>query len=88
MSDSVNIVFLAAGKGTRLKVDIAKPLIELLGAPLVDYVIDGIEEFEEKENLQTKYGFVVGYKKDEVESFVRQRLPQDKIEFAQLSEKK
>ncbi len=82
MSDSVNIVFLAAGKGTRLKVDIAKPLIELLGAPLVDYVIDGIEEFEEKENLQTKYGFVVGYKKDEVESFVRQRLPQDKIEFA------
>ena len=39
MSDSIGIVILAAGKGTRLKIDTPKPLCPVMGKTLVDYVI-------------------------------------------------
>jgi bifunctional UDP-N-acetylglucosamine pyrophosphorylase/glucosamine-1-phosphate N-acetyltransferase len=76
------MVILAAGKGTRLKIDIAKPLCLALGSPIVDYVIDGLQRFCNKTKLKSTYGFVVGYKKNEVKNFIEQRLPSEELEFA------
>jgi len=45
MSDDIGIVILAAGKGTRLKMDIPKPLAPLSDRVLLDYVIDSCKDF-------------------------------------------
>lgn len=45
MTDSTSIVILAAGKGTRLKMDIPKPLAPLHDKKLIDYVIESAKDF-------------------------------------------
>ena len=35
-----SVIILAAGKGTRLKSELAKPLHQVAGRPLIDWVID------------------------------------------------
>ncbi len=37
---TIDVVILAAGKGTRMVSDLPKPLHPLLGKPLINYVID------------------------------------------------
>ncbi len=37
---TIDVVILAAGKGTRMKSDLPKPLHPLLGKPLIDYVVN------------------------------------------------
>lgn len=39
---TVDVVILAAGKGTRMKSDLPKPLHPLLGNPLIKYVVDTV----------------------------------------------
>jgi len=39
-------VILAAGKGTRLGLDIPKAMVEVAGKPLISYVIDGMRKAE------------------------------------------
>lgn len=70
MSDSFNMVTLAAGKGTRLKIDLAKPLCPALGRKIVDYVIEGLLKFSEDENIKNYLGFVVGHQKEKVEQHI------------------
>lgn len=45
MADLTSIVILAAGKGTRLKMDVPKPLAPLHNKTLIDYVIDSAKDF-------------------------------------------
>ena len=42
MTESVAIV-LAAGKGTRMKSDLPKVLVEVCGRPMIEYVIDALK---------------------------------------------
>ncbi len=42
--DNVRVVILAAGKGTRMKSDMLKPLHCLRGKPLIEYVVRAVEE--------------------------------------------
>lgn len=35
-------IVMAGGRGTRLKVDVEKPLFKLHGKPLIKYVLDNI----------------------------------------------
>jgi len=61
-------VVLAAGKGTRMKSDLPKVLIEICGRPMIEYVLDALETV----------GFdrvvvVVGYRADDVKHALRHR---------------
>ncbi|HET6880756.1 MAG TPA: NTP transferase domain-containing protein [Pirellulales bacterium] len=58
-------VVLAAGKGTRMKSELPKVLIEVCGRPMIDYVLDAVGEAGVDEAL-----VVVGYRAD----LVRQAL--------------
>lgn len=44
MTDKISLVILAAGKGTRLKMEIPKPLAPLADKTLVDYVIESCKD--------------------------------------------
>jgi bifunctional UDP-N-acetylglucosamine pyrophosphorylase/glucosamine-1-phosphate N-acetyltransferase len=70
MTDKMNIVLLAAGKGTRLKQNLAKPLCKALGTSLVDYVVRELEKFSASEKLIPNYNFVIGYQKEVVEEHI------------------
>ena len=37
-------IVLAAGKGTRMKSDLPKVLFEVCGRPMIDYVLDALDE--------------------------------------------
>jgi bifunctional UDP-N-acetylglucosamine pyrophosphorylase/glucosamine-1-phosphate N-acetyltransferase len=71
MADKMNIVLLAAGKGTRLKQNLAKPLCKALGTPLVDYVVRELESFAASSHIKPNYNFVIGYQKDNVEKHIK-----------------
>lgn len=58
-------VVLAAGKGTRMKSDLPKVLIEVCGRPMIDYVLDALSKAGVEKVL-----VVVGYRSD----LVRQTL--------------
>ncbi|MCO4753217.1 MAG: bifunctional N-acetylglucosamine-1-phosphate uridyltransferase/glucosamine-1-phosphate acetyltransferase [Bacteriovoracaceae bacterium] len=70
MADSLGIVILAAGKGTRLKMDVPKSLCPLQGSPLVDHVLSNLYEFLNEYKLEANISLVVGHKKEEVEKDV------------------
>ncbi len=40
MSDTIGLVILAAGKGTRMKIDTPKALAKTAGKCLLDYVVE------------------------------------------------
>jgi len=67
MSDSLAIV-LAAGKGTRMESDLPKVLVPLAGRPMIDYVLDVLEQTGFAQIL-----VVVGYKADLVREALRGR---------------
>ena len=52
-------IVLAAGKGTRMQSELPKVLVQAQGRPLVDYVLDALDEagFEQKV-------VVIGYRAD------------------------
>lgn len=60
MSRKIAVV-LAAGKGTRMKSELPKVLIEICGRPMIDYVLDALEAagFD-------RIVVVVGYRADDV----------------------
>jgi bifunctional UDP-N-acetylglucosamine pyrophosphorylase/glucosamine-1-phosphate N-acetyltransferase/UDP-N-acetylglucosamine pyrophosphorylase len=50
-------IVLAAGKGTRMKSELPKVLVEVLGRPMIDYVLDALEQAGVDQTL-----VVVGYR--------------------------
>jgi bifunctional UDP-N-acetylglucosamine pyrophosphorylase/glucosamine-1-phosphate N-acetyltransferase len=75
MADLINTVLLAAGKGTRLKIEIPKPLCPVLGRTLVDYVIDGLISFSDESKVNLEYNFVVGHEKEQVQNYIDKNHP-------------
>ncbi|WP_034722229.1 NTP transferase domain-containing protein, partial [Bacteriovorax sp. DB6_IX] len=63
MSNNIAVVILAAGKGTRLKMDVPKPLAPLHKRVLLDYVLDSVD------GLGDIY-LITGHQNDLVESHV------------------
>ena len=86
MADSVGIVILAAGKGTRLKMDVAKALCPLRGKVLVDHVLENLEKFASAIEIEADMTMVVGHKKEEVQSCVEKNWPE--VSFAWQREQK
>lgn len=72
MSDSIGIVILAAGKGTRMKIDAPKALARASGKPLLDYVVEASLDFASHSSLKAEIGVVVGHKKELLEEWLNQ----------------
>ena len=64
MTNTVQIIILAAGKGTRMKSELPKVLIPLHGTPIIKHLLNTIESIENKP-FSTPY-IVVGHGKEEV----------------------
>lgn len=54
-------IVLAAGKGTRMKSELPKVLVEVCGRPMIDYVLDALQASGVDETI-----VVVGYRADDV----------------------
>ncbi len=77
MKKSIAVV-LAAGKGTRMKSDLPKVLIEVCARPMIDYVLDALDATGVDEVL-----VVVGYRAD----LVRQALAgRPRVRFVEQTE--
>lgn len=70
MADTIGLVILAAGKGTRMKVDTPKALAPTCGRTLLDYVVDATLKFAENSGLKAEVGLVVGHKKELLEEWL------------------
>lgn len=74
MSDKINAVILAAGKGTRLKINTPKPLCPALGRNLVDFVVEGISNFSNSTGTYINFGIVVGHEKELVKGHIQENF--------------
>jgi bifunctional UDP-N-acetylglucosamine pyrophosphorylase/glucosamine-1-phosphate N-acetyltransferase len=88
MSDSIGLVILAAGKGTRMKIETPKALVKTSGRCLLDYVVDAALEFAAKASLQGEIGLVVGHKKELLEAWLDQHTHKAKLKIAWQKEQK
>ena len=70
------VAVLAAGKGSRLKVDTPKPILPICGRPMIHYVLDAFKSFSKECFL----GVVVGHEKEQVRSSTQTGC--NNIEFA------
>jgi bifunctional UDP-N-acetylglucosamine pyrophosphorylase/glucosamine-1-phosphate N-acetyltransferase len=88
MSNSIGIVILAAGKGTRMKTDTPKALSQCAGNPLLDYVLRAALQFAEKSSLKAVVGVVVGHRKELLEQWWENHQQKSSIKLAWQREQK
>lgn len=65
--NDLEIIILAAGKGTRMGDTKPKVLTEIKGRPMLTYLLDAVQKFHKKEPI-----IVLGYKADEVKGAIGQ----------------
>lgn len=82
IKDSIGIVILAAGKGTRMKIETPKALVPALGKPLLDYVVDAALVFAETSSLKAEVGVVIGHKKELLEAWHGQHQRKGSLKLA------
>ncbi len=83
-------VILAAGEGRRLKLNgTPKPLAPICGKRLVDFPIQVIEKFYQSQEEIGETTVVVGYKREEVESYLNSRYGKcDDLSYVHQKEQK
>ena len=86
MADKIGVAILAAGEGTRLKMDVAKPLAPLQGRVLVDFPIDECQKFIKSKRLKSLICAIIGHGKEKVKAHVQSRWPD--VCFAEQKEQK
>lgn len=79
MSDKIGLVILAAGKGTRLKLDIPKALSPIQGRTLIDYVISAASGLQDRLQQKIPISIVVGHMREAIEKHVSERYSGDQI---------
>jgi bifunctional UDP-N-acetylglucosamine pyrophosphorylase / glucosamine-1-phosphate N-acetyltransferase len=79
--DKIGVVILAAGQGTRLKVEMAKPMVPLRGRRLVDYPLKAALDFLEATG-PGRIGIVLGHKKEELRSYLDDNYAHVNLTFA------
>ncbi len=82
MGDSIGLVILAAGKGTRMKIETPKALAKTAGKTLLDYVIDASLDFVKFHSLKAEIGLVIGHKKELLEEWIDQHPEKNKLKTA------
>jgi bifunctional UDP-N-acetylglucosamine pyrophosphorylase/glucosamine-1-phosphate N-acetyltransferase len=88
MSDTIGLVILAAGKGTRMKIDTPKALAKTCGRSLLDYVVDGCLKFASESSLKAEIGLVVGHRKELLEEWLASHPNKDQLKTAWQKEQK
>jgi len=78
MNDAVAVV-LAAGMGTRMKSDLPKVLVQVLGRPMIEYVLDALAAAGVQRTI-----VIVGYRADDVKQLLASRRG---VEFALQAER-
>ncbi len=82
MSDSIGVIILAAGKGTRMKVPTPKALMPALGKSLLDYVIEEGFLFAKQAKLPCEVGVVVGHLKEQLIEHLQIKFPNSPLKTA------
>ncbi len=70
------VIIMAAGKGKRMKSNLPKVLHNLAGKPILNYVLDTVDQLEAKRKI-----LIVGYKSDKIRELIG-----DKIEYVKQKE--
>ena len=70
------VIIMAAGKGKRMKSNLPKVLHNLAGKPILNYVLDTVDQLEAKRKI-----LIVGYKSDQIRELIG-----DKIEYVEQKE--
>ncbi len=70
---SVTAIVLAAGKGTRMKSEVAKVLHPVCHNPMLWYVLESAREVTDEQLV------VIGYGKEQVEAFIQDRYPKSSV---------
>lgn len=73
LSDKIGFAILAAGKGTRTKLDKPKVLLPIFERSLIEYVLTEIEKYTLNVSYESIIGIVVGHKAAEVQKFVEEK---------------
>lgn len=79
-------IVLAGGQGTRMKSSLPKPMVGILGQPILSYILDTIVDFSSQVEVEQKIGVVVGHKKEMITDFLSTR--QEAYEVAWQQEQK
>jgi len=82
MKKSIGVVILAAGKGTRMKIETPKALVPALGKPLLDFVIQSVMKFANENSLLAEIGVVVGHRKELLENWWKHHSENKSIKLA------
>lgn len=88
MNESIGLVILAAGKGTRMKIDTPKALAKTAGKCLLDYVVDASLNFAHETALKAEIGLVVGHKKELLEAWLASHPAKSQLKTAWQKEQK
>lgn len=67
----IDVVVLAAGKGTRMRSNMPKVLHALGGKPMVQHVVDAVQTFAETNNYDAKTNLVIGHGADQVRDVIK-----------------
>jgi len=70
------VIIMAAGKGRRMKSNLPKVLHNLAGKPILNYVLDTVDQLEAKRKI-----LIVGYKSDKIRELIG-----DNIEYVEQKE--
>ena len=84
MKNEIRTILLCGGRGKRLRPvtdRIPKPLVQLNGRPILEYVISYY-----KENRYSDFIVCTGYHGEKIEKFVREKFPTDNLEFSNTGE--
>lgn len=88
MSDTIGLVILAAGKGTRMKIETPKALVKTNGRALLDYVVEALLNFAQLSSLKAEIGLVVGHKKELLDEWIAQHPSRNFLKTAWQKEQK
>lgn len=78
MTDSIGMVIMAAGKGTRMKHSLPKPLIPISGRRMMDFPLLESLFFAEKQGLNSHLYTVLGHQSQQIENHLKNYFPQVK----------
>ncbi|HXH73393.1 MAG TPA: bifunctional UDP-N-acetylglucosamine diphosphorylase/glucosamine-1-phosphate N-acetyltransferase GlmU [Bacteriovoracaceae bacterium] len=82
MDKSIGIIILAAGKGTRMKIETPKALVPALGKPLLDYVVNASVAFANESGLKAEIGVVIGHRKEMLEKWWENHIHKGSLKLA------
>lgn len=71
MKNFVDICLLAAGKGTRLKLNLSKALLPMRGKLSLDYCLQSCQRFLFEEKIEGHIHLVLAYQKENVETHLK-----------------